>query len=225
MFKWFKKRKINRQLYELFLTSQKEEIIENRKPLIHEKDIPEAYRYSDTGEEEFKEWTIKNCLDQLPEKFERDLHWFYHSQYRKSQEYKENLLSWREKHVNGKLRIATLQNSNNLANILTQIQAYKLPTPVCDYVFDAEKNYIFDLAWPDRCIAMDCDAALRGYWISEKNNRKTLIIREDSYSESFEKSCAKINKATSEGWDVYRFSSGQIIDGDAIKLLRSLELE
>ncbi len=220
MFKWFKKRKINRQLYELFLTSQKEEIIENQKPLILENNIPEAYEYSDTGKEEFKEWTAKSC-----EKLKVGSHWFYYSHYRKSQEYKENLQSWREKHVNGKLRIGTLQKSNNLANILMQLRAYKLPMPVQDYVLDAEKNYIFDLAWPDRCIAMDCDAGLLGYWVSDKNNKKTPIIKEYSYSESFEKSCAKINKATSEGWDVYRFSSGQIIDGDAIKLLRSLELE
>ena len=95
-----------------------------------------------------------------------------------------------------------------------QIKALKLPPPERELLFHPERKWRFDFAYPTIKIAVEVEGS-------------TLYGRSrHSKGEGFENDCRKYNFATLLGWRVFRFSTAQVISGEAIELLeKSLRLK
>lgn len=78
-----------------------------------------------------------------------------------------------------------------------------LPTPIFEHRFHSIRKWRFDLAWPDRKVAMEIDGAVYA------NGRHTR-------GSGYEKDCEKLNEALLAGWRVLRYSTGQVRNGHPI---------
>lgn len=89
-----------------------------------------------------------------------------------------------------------------------QIRAYRLPAPLREYKFDTERRWRFDFAWVDRRVAMEVEG---GIWVNGGHSR----------GKGFTSDCEKYNKATLDGWRVFRVTGGHVRSGEAVNLLRA----
>ena len=87
--------------------------------------------------------------------------------------------------------------------LLEQIMAEKLPAPILEHRFDAVRKWRFDLAYPDRMLAIEVDGAVYA------RGRHTR-------GKGFEGDCAKFNEAALQNWRVLRYSSGMVKRGEAV---------
>jgi len=87
------------------------------------------------------------------------------------------------------------------------VRVSKLPAPVREFRFHPVRRFRFDFCWPDKKIACEIDG---GTHTNGRHNRGT----------GYEKDCYKMALAISEGWTVYRFTSGMVEDGVAIDFIR-----
>jgi very-short-patch-repair endonuclease len=87
-----------------------------------------------------------------------------------------------------------------------QCGAAKLPAPVREHRFHAERKYLFDLAWPAELLAVEIDG---GIWRKDRgaHGRPRQILRD----------MEKLNHATELGWRLLRFSTDQVSQGIALK--------
>ena len=69
-----------------------------------------------------------------------------------------------------------------------------------EYRFHPFRKWRFDVAWPDRQIAVEIDG---GYFVGGRHSRGTGQIADNE----------KINVAQSLGWTVYRFTPQQLKSG------------
>ncbi len=115
-----------------------------------------------------------------------------------------------------------MKRNDSADTLLLHIRAYKLPTPVCEYKFHKTMGSRFDLAWPDRMIAVECDGGTNGFWQIKKDGTRVRIVGRHSYGAGYDKDCIKINEATRLGWKVYRFSSAQVRKGIAINYIKEI---
>ena len=90
--------------------------------------------------------------------------------------------------------------------LLSQIRLLNLPEPEREYRFHPVRRWRFDLAYPEKKIAFEIEG---GTWTGGRH------VRPDG----FEKDCEKYNEATRLGWKVYRFTSGMIQSGEALKMI------
>lgn len=95
----------------------------------------------------------------------------------------------------------------------TQIRWTGLPQGVAEYRFDDRRRWRFDIAWPDRRIALEVEG---GTWTAGRHTR----------GRGYEADLEKYNAAALAGWCVIRVTTGMVEDGRAIALLeRALTAE
>lgn len=85
-----------------------------------------------------------------------------------------------------------------------QIRAAGLPVPVREYTFHDTRNWRFDLAWPDRMLAVEVDGGVH------RLKSRFLADRE------------KLNQACLLRWRYLRVGPEQVRDGEALALVRVL---
>ncbi|OQC57677.1 MAG: hypothetical protein BWX54_01130 [Verrucomicrobia bacterium ADurb.Bin018] len=83
----------------------------------------------------------------------------------------------------------------------------QLPLPVREYVFANPRRWRFDLAWPERKIAVEIEG---GVWILGRHQRP----------DGFRRDIDKYNRATLLGWRVLRVTPDMIVSGEALDLVR-----
>jgi very-short-patch-repair endonuclease len=83
------------------------------------------------------------------------------------------------------------------------LRAAGLPEPVRELRFHASRRWRFDLAYPDRMVAIEVDGAT---WTGGRHTRGA----------GYEADCEKVNEAILAGWTVLRFTSGMVDDGRAL---------
>lgn len=93
--------------------------------------------------------------------------------------------------------------------LLYQIQAVGLPPPVLELAFCEGRRWRFDLAWPDKRIALEIEGGIYS---------KGRHIRPDGYLKDLE----KYNRATALGWRVFRTTPQLIGKGEALALLEKV---
>ena len=84
-----------------------------------------------------------------------------------------------------------------------QLRCLGLPVGESEYKFHPDRRWRFDIAWPDKMIAVEIEG---GKYISR---HRTMA--------GFEKDCEKYNTATDMGWQVYRYTTDMVKDGRAIE--------
>lgn len=106
-----------------------------------------------------------------------------------------------------KRRKARQGESPLVASLLRQIASAGLPAPVQEHRFHPIRKWRFDLAWPERMIAVEVDG---GVWSGGRHTRGAGFVAD----------CEKTNEATAMGWRVFRFPTPRVSDGTAIAMLR-----
>lgn len=84
-----------------------------------------------------------------------------------------------------------------------QIRGVGLPRPVEEFRFHAKRRWRFDLAWPDRKLAVEIEG---GTWSHGRHTR----------GKGFRLDCIKYNEALCLGWRVLRVTTGMVNDGTAL---------
>lgn len=85
-----------------------------------------------------------------------------------------------------------------------QIVAEGLPEPYREFVFHPTRNWRFDLAWPDRKFACECDGGV--------HRTKKMFMSDQE----------KLNAATLAGWRYLRVSNRMVETKEALHLVRNL---
>jgi hypothetical protein len=85
----------------------------------------------------------------------------------------------------------------------------EIPEFVKEFEFHPRRKWRSDFAWPDLLIAAEVEG---GTWSGGRH------VRGQGYAED----CVKYNEAQRLGWKVYRFTTGQIRRGDAVKFLKKV---
>ena len=75
------------------------------------------------------------------------------------------------------------------------------PEPKREYRF-CERRWRFDRAWPSAMVAVECEG---GIWTRGRHVR----------GRGFERDCEKYNRATADGWRVFRLTGG-MLDRDPV---------
>jgi hypothetical protein len=88
--------------------------------------------------------------------------------------------------------------------LIAQIRYAGLKTPVREHRFAPPRRWRFDLAWPDRMLACECEG---GVWTGGRHTR----------GNGFEGDCAKYSSAALMGWRVLRCTAGQVKSGVALQ--------
>ena len=95
-----------------------------------------------------------------------------------------------------------------------QIKAVRIPQPEREYRFAPPRRWRFDMAWPDKMVAVECEGGIWG--------GKGRHVR----GAGFTADCEKYNMAALQGWKVLRFTAEHIHRGDALVMIeRALGLE
>ena len=107
---------------------------------------------------------------------------------------------------------STITDESMKASFLEQIalaiiKDLKLPLPITEHQFDDKRKWRFDLAWPDRKIAVEIEGGHGG------RHQRFYGYAND---------CEKYNQATILGWRVYRFTGEQIKSGYFDSVLKDL---
>lgn len=89
-----------------------------------------------------------------------------------------------------------MRGNGKAALLAFQCSAMKLPKPVTEHRFHSTRRWRFDLAWPDRKVAVEIDG---GGWVNGRHSRGGGI----------EKDAEKFAEATLLGWRVFRCSPKQ----------------
>ena len=98
----------------------------------------------------------------------------------------------------------TLAKRDIPGELIFQLRACKLPEPMREVVFAKAigRLWRFDLAWPERKIAVECDG---GTWTAGRHVR----------GKGFAEDCVKFNTAAENGWRVFRFTTEMVDSGEA----------
>jgi len=86
------------------------------------------------------------------------------------------------------------------------LRAAKIPCPAREYRFHSVRKFRFDFAWIEIKLAAEIDGAV---YTNGRHNR----------GKGYESDCFKMALALSEGWAVYRFTSGMVANGSAISFI------
>lgn len=93
--------------------------------------------------------------------------------------------------------------------LIMQLRVIGMPAPEREYRFHGKRRWRFDLAWPDRMIAVEVEGSV---YAQGRHTR----------GKGYEADCEKYNWAARLGWRVYRFSTGQVLSGEAIRFLEQV---
>ena len=86
------------------------------------------------------------------------------------------------------------------------IKAARIPQPEREYRFAPPRRWRFDMAWPDKMVAVECEG---GVWTQGRHTRGAGFIAD----------CEKYNRAALDGWCVLRFCAEHIHRGDALTMI------
>lgn len=95
----------------------------------------------------------------------------------------------------------------HVAVLMGDIKKEGLPDPTPEHRFHSTRKWRFDLAWPDRKVAVEIDGAV---YAQGRHTRGA----------GYEKDAEKMNEAALMGWMVLRYSTGQVKHGLPILDLR-----
>ena len=84
--------------------------------------------------------------------------------------------------------------------LVATIKAEGLPLPVFEHRFHPKRQWRFDLAWPDRLLAIECHGAVYAFGHHTRGK-------------GFEDDREKMNEAQMMGWRVLEYSTGQVKKG------------
>lgn len=84
--------------------------------------------------------------------------------------------------------------------LMSDIKREKLPAPTLEHRFHSIRKWRFDLAWPERKVAVEVDG---GIWMQGRHTRGA----------GYERDVEKLNEAQLMGWKVLRYSTGQVKQG------------
>ena len=84
-----------------------------------------------------------------------------------------------------------------------QVRAAGLDEPVREHRFHPTRRWRFDLAWPDRMVAVEVDGGTR-------------VVGRHVRGAGYEADCEKVNEATVAGWSVFGVTPRMIEDGRAL---------
>lgn len=90
--------------------------------------------------------------------------------------------------------------------LVFQIKAVNLPTPAREHKFHKTRRWRFDLAWPDKMLAVEAEG---GVWSGGRHGTGV----------GFTADCEKYSEAVLLGWRVMRFTGDQIKGGYAINCI------
>lgn len=90
-----------------------------------------------------------------------------------------------------------------------QIGAAGLPKAEYEYRFHPTRRWRFDVAWPDRSLAVEIDGAV---WTGGRHTRGAGV----------EKDTEKYAEAMIAGWRVLRVTTGQVKSGQALNWIERL---
>ena len=98
--------------------------------------------------------------------------------------------------------------------LLEQIRLSKLPEPMQEYQFHANRRWRFDFCWrlPNNLVACEIEG---GIWMQTETGRS----KGHAHPERFESDCEKYNEAALYGWTIIRVTPAMIRDGRAIEWL------
>ena len=84
-----------------------------------------------------------------------------------------------------------------------------LPEAKAEYMFFPGRKWRFDFCYPDKKVAVEIEG---GTWCGGRHTRGS----------GFGKDCEKYNNAVLAGWKVLRFTSKELKDGSAYKMVKEL---
>lgn len=103
----------------------------------------------------------------------------------------------------------TVQTETGVDALLTQLRVIGAPAPEREYRFHPVRKWRFDLAWPALMIAVEVEGSV---YAGGRHTR----------GKGYEGDLRKYNAAAALGWVVYRFSTGQVLSGEAIRFLEQV---
>lgn len=99
-----------------------------------------------------------------------------------------------------------MSDSDLERSLVTQCGYVKLPAPIQEHVFMPGRRWAFDLAWPDRMVAVEVEG---GQWKQGRHQR----------GKGMENDCIKYSEAALAGWLLIRCTGDMVDDGRAIALV------
>lgn len=87
-----------------------------------------------------------------------------------------------------------------------QVVQRGLPPPTLEHCFHESRKWRFDLAWPERKLAVEVEG---GTFVAGRHNRGA----------GYEKDCEKYNEAVLAGWTVLRVTTKMVRNGQALALV------
>lgn len=116
--------------------------------------------------------------------------------------------------------------------------AAELPTPVQQHKFSPDRKWRFDLAWPDRWLALEVEGGTYGRTVQCQscNSTVTQTLKDGrvypvrlggrhNTGSGYEKDLEKYNTAAKLGWRVLRVTTNMVSDGRALLLMIDVLLE
>lgn len=79
---------------------------------------------------------------------------------------------------------------------------FNIPDPIEEFRFAPDRRWRFDYCWPHQKIAVEVEG---GIWLGGRHNRPV----------GYAKDLEKYNRATMDGWKVFRFTPQQFKNGEA----------
>lgn len=95
--------------------------------------------------------------------------------------------------------------------LLEQMRLAKLPEPMREYRFHAERQWRFDFCWKNHGYLIACEIE-GGIWMQTETGRS----KGHAHPERFESDCEKYNEAALYGWLVLRVTPEMVRDGRAL---------
>jgi hypothetical protein len=93
-------------------------------------------------------------------------------------------------------------------SLVTQLRYVSAPSPVLEHRFDPKRRWRFDLAWPDRKLAVEVEG---GTWVAGRHTTGAGFLAD----------IEKYNAAVLAGWRVLRVTTGMVDDGRAVALVEA----
>lgn len=103
-------------------------------------------------------------------------------------------------------RKATRKHADLEQALATQLRMVGAPDPLRQYRFHPTRRWRFDLAWPDRNMAVEVDG---GTWTGGGHVR----------GKHYESDCEKGNEAILLGWRVMHVTTDMVSDGRAVAFI------
>lgn len=97
----------------------------------------------------------------------------------------------------------------HIVKLLSDLRTVGLPEPVREHRFHPVRQWRFDLAFPERMVAVEVDGAV---YAQGRHTR----------GKGFEDDCVKMNQAAVLGWRVFRYSTGQVKKGIPVADLKAV---